>query len=78
MEYLSYDLNSDFIDNFRNTSDENNFITKIIENNKIEIILNHLTCINKNFKNYHYLFIQKFFYKLLYFSENYVIIDDFK
>lgn len=78
MEYLSYDLNSDFIDNFRNTSDENNIITKLVKNNNNEIILNHITCINKNIKMQHNLYIQKFFYKLLFFSENYVIIDDFK
>tara|TARA_Y100000816_G_scaffold155758_1_gene111082 strand:- start:3672 stop:3896 length:225 start_codon:yes stop_codon:yes gene_type:complete len=74
MDFLTYELENDIINNFRKTSDENNIISKIVQNNKNEIILNHLSCIFNNFKMYNRLILQKVFDKFVFFDDNYIII----
>ena len=76
MDFLTYELENDIINNFRKTSDENNIISKIVQNNKNEIILNHLSCIFSNYKLCYKLNLQRFFYKILFFEDNYIFIDD--
>ena len=76
MDFLTYELENDIINNFRKTNDENNIISKIVHNNKNEIILNHLSCIFYNFKLNNMLMLQKFFYKIQLFQDNYIFIDD--
>lgn len=76
MDFLTWELENDIINNFRKTSDESNIISKIVQNNKNEIVLNHLSCIFNNFKLYNKIILQKFFYKIQFFQDNYIFIDD--
>ena len=76
MDFLTYEIENDIINNFRKTRDDNNIINKIVKNNRNEIVLNHLSCIFNNFKLYNKMMLQKFFYKIHFFQENYIFIDD--
>ena len=76
MDFWTYELENDIINNFRKTNDESNIISKIVNNNKNEIILNHLSCIFNTFKLNNMLILQKVFYKFQLFQDNYIFIDD--